>query len=169
MTLKMHWGFRGCRQAREEQLPQDSWRSIRCKFQVKETKFGYFVGETVGWQSSNKDVPQGSWGTVVGFDEDTVEVKFASGAYLFPPNVLNRVGEEIHGFRLGDSVTWTSEDEHVPYGCVGTVIGPRSDVLIADFGARTILNRNNLKKDNSEKENLKKDNSEKDKSEKGQF
>ena len=36
--------------------------------------------------------------------------------------------EEIHRFRLGDPVTWTSEDAYVPCGRAW------SDMLIAEFG-----------------------------------
>ncbi len=66
----------------------------------------------------------------------TVEVKFAFGEYLFAPGVLYRIGEVIHGFSLGGSITWTSEDSSVPCGCVRIVVGAQNDKLIVDFGAR---------------------------------
>ena len=66
-------------------------------------------------------------------------MKFALGEFLFRHGVLYRIAKEIHGFRLGDSVTWASEDSNVPCGCVGIIAGAQNDKLIVDFGARQYL------------------------------
>jgi hypothetical protein len=87
-------------------------------------------------------VPAGAQGKVVSFKGNEVVVKFASGEFLFPPSVLYCVGEETHGFKLGDSVAWTSEEffvADVPRGSVGTLIGMGGDKFIVDFGRRQLL------------------------------
>ena len=120
-----------------------SWGPGRCSNKcIHSSRFGYSAGELVGWESSDQDVPAGSQGKVSEFTEDAVAVKVIFGEYLFPPGVLYRIGQEVQGSRLGDSVAWTSDDYHasdVPRGSVGTLIGARGDKLIVDFSTRQLL------------------------------
>jgi hypothetical protein len=100
------------------------------------SKFGYSIGDVVGWQWRDGDVPVGSQGKVTSFEEDAVAVMFTSGEFLFPPSVLYRFGEEVDGYRFGDSVSWTTEDAHARKGSVGIVIGAKDGMLLVDFGNR---------------------------------
>ena len=105
-----------------DQLPQESWHSIHNKFLRSSPKFGYSIGDKVGWQSSDKGVPPGSQGRIAGFEDDAVEVKLAFGEFLFHLGVLYRIGEDALFFKLGDAMTWTWEDSDVLHGCVGVVL-----------------------------------------------
>ena len=122
------------------QLPHDDWQSIHTKFPKKCSRFGFSVGELVGWVTSDSDVPLGSRGKVIGFSEDAVEVEIAAGEYCFPPGVLYRVGENVQGVRgvkLGDLVEWTTRDSYVScvsQGQAGVVTGSQLQKIVIDFG-----------------------------------
>jgi hypothetical protein len=122
------------------QLPHDDWQSIHTKFPKKCSRFGFSVGELVGWVTSDSDVPLGSRGKVIGFSEDAVEVAIAGGEYCFPPDVLYRVGENVQGvrgFKLGDLVEWTTRDSYVScvsQGQAGVVTGSQLQKMVIDFG-----------------------------------
>jgi hypothetical protein len=76
---------------------------------------------------------------VIEFTEDAVVVSFSCGQYLFPPGVLYRVGEKQHGFNLGDSIEWVTQDSFktvVPSGAVGIITGAKLEKLIVDFGTK---------------------------------
>ena len=106
------------------------------------SEFGYSIGDLVGWTSSDHEVAAGSQGKVVDFSEDAVAVNFEFGEFLFPPEKLYRIGEEVYGFRLGDSVVWSTVDDYVsdlPAGKAGTIIGTQGIKLIVDFGTRQLL------------------------------
>ena len=47
----------------------------------EKTKFGFKLNHEVTWTFDDKHVPKGSVGTVVGFTENHVKVKFSSGTW----------------------------------------------------------------------------------------
>ena len=48
--------------------------------------------------SLDADVPPGSYGEIADFRKEDIAVNFSFGEYLFPPDVLYRVGVEGRGF-----------------------------------------------------------------------
>eukprot|EP00929_Paragymnodinium_shiwhaense_P044390 TRINITY_DN22785_c0_g1_i1.p1 TRINITY_DN22785_c0_g1~~TRINITY_DN22785_c0_g1_i1.p1 ORF type:complete len:318 (+),score=62.29 TRINITY_DN22785_c0_g1_i1:108-1061(+) len=58
---------------------------------VPEQKDGFQVGDSVKWIGSDQDVPAGSIGQVVGFNDDGVNVQFDHGVFNFLPSELNVV------------------------------------------------------------------------------
>ena len=106
------------------------------------TRFGYSLGEAVGWVSSDADVPPGSHGEIVEFRKEDIAVKFSFGEYLFPPEVLYRVGVVSHGFKFGSSVAWSSQESYVtdvPRGTRGVVTRVQGEKIIVNFGIRQLL------------------------------
>merc|ERR1719310_969381 len=79
----------------------------------EKAKFGFKLNHEVRWTFDDKDVPKGSVGTVVGFTENHVKVKFSSGTWNFKPSELRKAAEEEDrektkfGFKLNHEVTWT--------------------------------------------------------------
>ena len=57
------------------------------------------------------------------------------GEFLFPSCDLYWIGDTVHGFSLGESVTWTSEDSGIPRGSVGIVVGAHSGNVTVMFSA----------------------------------
>ena len=59
-------------------------------------KFGFELNHEVTWTFDDKDVPKGSVGTVVGFTENHVKVKFSSGTWNFKPSELRKAAGPSH-------------------------------------------------------------------------
>jgi ribosomal protein L21E len=91
-------------------------------------KFGFELNHEVTWTGDDEDVPEGSVGTVVGFTEDRVRVKFPNGTWTFIPAQL-----QILGFAIDDEVCWTFDDSDVPAGSVGTIIAFVEDRVRVKF------------------------------------
>eukprot|EP01047_Picozoa_sp_COSAG01_P103358 COSAG01_NODE_32830_length_574_cov_1.837895_1_plen_76_part_10 len=71
---------------------------------------GFTAGDAVTWTGSDDDVPAGTVGKVLGYnDAGKVRVQFPAGTWAFPEGKLRAAGK----FATGDAVTWTGSDDDV--------------------------------------------------------
>lgn len=61
---------------------------------IPEERDGFEVGDHVKWIGADQDVPAGSIGKVVGFEEDGIDVKENRGVFNFLPSELEMVSED---------------------------------------------------------------------------
>ncbi len=74
------------------------WGPGKCSDKcIHSSRFGYSVGELVGWEYSDQDVPAGLQGKVSEITEDAVAVKFIFGEYLFLLAYCTVLGRKFRG------------------------------------------------------------------------
>jgi len=105
-------------------------------------KFGFALSNLVNWTSSDGDIPAGTVGTVIGFTEERVRVKFLNDIWTFQPAELVKVGSvsdgtDKLGLRIGDDVRWTAADKDIVAGSIGQIIGFRDDRVRVRFANGT--------------------------------
>merc|ERR1719261_314552 len=105
-------------------------------------KFGFALSNLVNWTSSDGDIPAGTVGTVIGFTEERVRVKFLNDIWTFQPAELVKVGSvsdgtDKLGLRIGDDVRWTAADKDIVAGSIGQILGFRDDRVRVRFANGT--------------------------------
>ena len=99
-------------------------------------KSGFSVGDVVGWTGVDDDVRFDTTGRIVSFSTfGCPEVSFTKGEWEVVPEELFKVGNKMHGapFCYGDIVTWTLEDNEIPEGTQGMIIGYKTKEVLVRF------------------------------------
>lgn len=79
---------------------------------MEATPCSFTIGDKVAWTTSNVAVPRGEIGTVVGFANDAIQVKFSKVTWFFSPDQLQAIAETAT--TAADSVTMGASSSETP-------------------------------------------------------